>query len=188
MLFGAILFQAQSVLDGCDGELSRVTYRGSHLGQWLDTVGDDLTNYGFFTGLAWGLYASTHSTHSTHSIFYLVAGAIVVSCGLLTSGIEYRYLIRIGSGDLLAYPLGIGKAPGADETKSGIGRFLDVISPLFKRDSFVLMTLLAVAIGLAGPILFIFAAGGVGILVTVLKAEARMATERKQGAKVERRS
>jgi hypothetical protein len=172
MLVGAFLFQAQSVLDGCDGELSRVTYRGSHLGQWMDTVGDDLTNYGFFTGLAWGLHTATGSW------VYLAAGAVVVGCGVITSAIEYRYLIKIGSGDLLAYPLGIGKAPGAEETKGGIGRLLDAISPLFKRDSFVLLTLLGVAVGLAGPFLFIFAAGGVGILIAVLKAEARMAKER----------
>jgi phosphatidylglycerophosphate synthase len=173
LLVGAFLFQSQSVLDGCDGELSRVTYRGSHLGEWFDTVGDDLTNYGFFTGAAWGLYASTGSW------VYLAAGATVVVCGVVTSAIEYRYLVKIGSGDLLKYPLGIGKAPSTVEQKKGpIARALDAISPLFKRDSFVFLTLLGAAAGLAGPFLFIFAAGGFGILIAVIKAEIRMAKER----------
>ncbi len=174
LLVGAFLFQSQSVLDGCDGELSRVTYRGSHLGEWFDTVGDDLTNYGFFTGAAWGLYGSTQSW------IYLAAGAVVVICGVASSTIEYRYLLKIGSGDLLKYPLGIGKAPGgAEQKKKGFARGLDLISPLFKRDSFVFLTLLGAAAGLTGPFLFIFAVGGVGILIAVVKAEIRMANERK---------
>ncbi|HQK17354.1 MAG TPA: CDP-alcohol phosphatidyltransferase family protein [Polyangiaceae bacterium] len=173
MLLGALLFQAQSVLDGCDGELSRVTYRGSHLGEWLDTIGDDLTNYGFFAGLAWGLHSVSGSW------WYLAAGAVVVGCGVITSTIEYRYLIRIGSGDLLKYPHGIGKAPGADAKEAKRKGIVDAISPLFKRDSFVLLTLVGTAVGLAGPFLFVFAAGGIGIFVAVLQAEFRMAKERK---------
>ena len=172
MFLGAFLFQAQSVLDGCDGELSRVTYRGSHLGEWIDTVGDDITNYGFFVGAAWGLYATSGSW------VYLAAGGVVVACGLITSTIEYRYLLKIGSGDLLKYPLGIGKAPGTEGAQKGaIARALDAISPLFKRDSFVFLTLLGAGAGVLGPFLFVFAAGGVGILVAVIKAELRMARE-----------
>lgn len=173
MLAGAFLFQMQSILDGCDGEMSRVTYRGSRLGEWFDTVGDDLTNYGFFAGTAWGLYAATSWWG------YLVAGAVTVGCGVITSAIEYRYLWKIGSGDLLKYPLGVGKAPSTtDAPKGAIARALDAISPLFKRDTFVFLTFLGAVAGLLGPFLIIFAIGGVGIFVAVLKAELRMARER----------
>jgi phosphatidylglycerophosphate synthase len=173
MLLGATLFQAQSILDGCDGEMSRLTFRGSRLGEWLDTIGDDLTNYGFFAGAAWGLYASSGRA------IYLALGAVTVACGLVGSGLEYRYLVRIGSGDLLKYPLGIGKAPGtSDAPKSGLGRVLDAISPLFKRDTFVLLTLVGAALGWLGPFLAVFAAGAVGVLWAVIKAELRMARER----------
>jgi phosphatidylglycerophosphate synthase len=175
MLTGAALFQAQSILDGCDGEMSRLTFRGSRLGEWLDTIGDDLTNYGFFAGAAWGLYATTG-----HAV-YLALGALTVSCGIVGSGLEYRYLVRIGSGDLLKYPLGIGKAPGAgaaDSSKSALGRALDAISPLFKRDTFVLLTLVGAALGWLGPFLAVFAAGAIGVLWAVIKAELRMARER----------
>lgn len=176
IVLGAFLFQAQSVLDGCDGELSRVTYRGSLLGEWFDTVGDDLTNYGFFGGLAYGLYGATGS------VAYLVAGGVVVGCGVLTSAIEYRYLIRIGSGDLLKYPLGIGKAPGSVRRKKGVvGLVVDLVSPLFKRDSFVFLTFLGALVGLAGSFLFVFAVGALGIFVAVLGAEVRMFRERRGG-------
>jgi phosphatidylglycerophosphate synthase len=171
MLIGALLFHAQSVLDGCDGEMSRITFRGSRTGEWLDTIGDDLTNYGFFAGAAWGLYTSSGRP------LYLALGGVMVISGLLGSGLEYRYLIRIGSGDLLRYPLGIGKAPGGAADKSALGRALDAVSPLFKRDTFVFLTLIGAALGWLGPFLAIFAAGAVGVLIAVLRAELRMLRE-----------
>ncbi|HMJ11983.1 MAG TPA: CDP-alcohol phosphatidyltransferase family protein, partial [Polyangiaceae bacterium] len=70
LVAGAFLFQTQSVLDGCDGEMSRVTYRGSLLGEWLDTIGDDLTNYGFFAGAGLGLY------RATGNVLYAGAGLV----------------------------------------------------------------------------------------------------------------
>jgi len=158
LVAGAALFQAQSVLDGCDGELSRVTYRGSRAGEWLDTVGDDLTNYGFFAGAAIGLYRLEGTP------LYLVAGAVTVLSGLVASGLEYRYLIRIGSGDLLKYPL---------SRQGGSGPF-SRIAPLFKRDTFVLLTLLAAIAGLLGPMLVLFALAAVGILFGVLKTEVEL--------------
>jgi CDP-L-myo-inositol myo-inositolphosphotransferase len=170
LLAGAFLFQMQSILDGCDGEMSRLTFRGSKAGEWLDTVGDDLTNYGFFAAAGYGL------SRATASPLYLYASAVVVTCGLLTSAIEYRYLISIGSGDLLKYPLGIGAALGAKGEKS----IADYISPLFKRDTFVFLTLVAAALGLTGIMLLVFAVGAVGIFVAVIKAELRMANERRR--------
>ncbi len=166
-LLGALLFHAQSVLDGCDGEISRVSYRGSLLGEWLDSVGDDLTNYAFFAGAAWGLFTSTGSG------FYLAFGAIGVGAGVVASGLEYRYLASIGSGDLLRYPL---TAPGAAGDDGG---WFEKIRPLFKRDTFVLLTLIAALLGLLGVMLFLFAAGAVGVLASVIAAELRMARERR---------
>ena len=165
LLCGAFCFQAQSVLDGCDGEMSRVTHRGSRTGEWLDTVGDDLTNYGFFTGAALGLYKTSQNP------LYLIAGAVTVVSGLIGSGLEYRYLIRIGSGDLLKYPLSQGQ---------GTGKFA-FIQPVFKRDTFVFMTLCAAALSCLGPMLCVFAAGAVGVLIGVLKTELRLHREAQKG-------
>jgi phosphatidylglycerophosphate synthase len=165
MLAGAFLFQAQSILDGCDGEMSRVSYRGSLLGEWLDTIGDDVTNYAFFAGTAIGLHAKTGSN------VYLLAGAVTVASGVTASLIEYRYLIKIGSGDLLKYP--------TSQTASTSTGLLAAIAPLFKRDTFVFLTLVAAALNLLGPMLIVFAAAAVGILGNVLAAEAKMARERR---------
>jgi phosphatidylglycerophosphate synthase len=177
MLLGAFLFQMQSVLDGCDGEMSRLTFRGSRTGEWLDTIGDDLTNYAFFAGAAWGLFASTGQS------VYLALGAVTVASGIVGSGLEYRYLIRIGSGDLLKYPLGIGKAKAPNDARpaSAIARALDAISPLFKRDTFVFLTLVGAALGWLGPFLFLAALGAAGVLAAVVGAELRMSKARVLG-------
>jgi CDP-L-myo-inositol myo-inositolphosphotransferase len=161
LVLGAACLQTQSVLDGCDGEVSRVTYRGSRTGEWLDTIGDDLSNYGYFAGAAWGLF------QLSGSLLYLTAGVVIVIAGLLTSGLEYRYLIKIGSGDLLKYPLSQGQGTGA----------LAKLMPLFKRDTFVLLTLLSAMLGWLGPMLLVFSLGALGILVSVLLTERRLARE-----------
>lgn len=159
LLLGATAFQAQSVLDGCDGEMSRVTYRGSLLGEWLDTLGDDVTNYCFFAAAAWGLY------RTTGNLAYLIVGAFGVTCGVFASAIEYRYLIRIGSGDLLKYPLSqAGSTSGP----------LSMIQPLFKRDTFVFLTWLSAVLGHVEVMLVLFSLGAVGILVSVLLTELKL--------------
>ena len=161
LAIGAVLFQMQSVLDGCDGEVSRVTHRGSKAGEWIDTIGDDLTNYCFFAAAAVGLH------RSTHHLIYIFAGAVTVLCGLLSSGPEYRYLIRIGSGDLLKYPL--------SQATTAKSRSLARLAPLFKRDSFVLMTMLAALFNWVNVALIVFAMGAIGITAAVLNTELRLA-------------
>ncbi|HEY7681366.1 MAG TPA: CDP-alcohol phosphatidyltransferase family protein [Gemmatimonadales bacterium] len=53
---GALLLQVQSILDGCDGEISRLKYIRSRLGEWLDQVLDDVVNVGFFAAAGWALH------------------------------------------------------------------------------------------------------------------------------------
>jgi phosphatidylglycerophosphate synthase len=171
LAWGGVLFQLQSILDGCDGELSRLTFRGSKLGEWLDTIGDDVTNYGFFLGAALGLHAMGLGTAP------LVVGGAGVAIGVVTSGIEYRYLIAIGSGDLLKYPLGFGKDPEPTAMPSPVARALGAIRPAFKRDFFVFLTMLA---ALAGPgatmaMLVLFLGGALATFGAVLASEIRRA-------------
>lgn len=44
---GATLVQLQSILDGCDGELARLTFRSSRIGEWLDSIVDDGMNVAY---------------------------------------------------------------------------------------------------------------------------------------------
>jgi CDP-alcohol phosphatidyltransferase-like enzyme len=44
VLIGFGLAQVQSILDGCDGELARVRFQQTAIGEWLDTIVDDFLN------------------------------------------------------------------------------------------------------------------------------------------------
>jgi phosphatidylglycerophosphate synthase len=52
---GFALAHVQSVLDGCDGELARVRFQQSALGEWLDTITDDALNLALIAALGLAL-------------------------------------------------------------------------------------------------------------------------------------
>jgi phosphatidylglycerophosphate synthase len=56
MIWGFFLAHVQSILDGCDGELARVRFQQSAIGEWLDTMVDDGLNIAIFAALGIGLY------------------------------------------------------------------------------------------------------------------------------------
>ena len=77
----------------------------------------------------------------------------------------------------MKYPLGLADEGGKPATM--LGQIAAGIRPLFKRDTFVFLTFIAAAVGLLGPMLAIFAGGAIGIVIAVIKAELRMARERR---------
>jgi hypothetical protein len=168
LLIAGICFNTQSILDGCDGELARLTFRGSRTGEWIDTLGDDFTNYGFFAGASVGLYRNGMGT------LPLMVGGIGLGVGLIASLTEYRYLVRIGSGDLLKYPLGFGNdGDGQTQPETGLKKILGLARPLFKRDFFVFLTMLCC---FGGPwsvmvMLVLFAFGACATCTAVMRSE-----------------
>lgn len=88
---GAVLLQIQSILDGCDGEISRLKYIRSRLGEWLDQVLDDLVNLGFFAAASWVLWQAG-------STIALVIGIIGVVIHLIYQISLYAALITRGGG------------------------------------------------------------------------------------------
>jgi phosphatidylglycerophosphate synthase len=54
-LGGAILSWFSSMIDGCDGEVARLTFRESAFGCWLESVCDDLYYVAIFLGITLGL-------------------------------------------------------------------------------------------------------------------------------------
>ena len=53
---GALLFLASTIIDGCDGEIARLTFRESPFGARLDILGDNVVHLFLFGGIAGGLY------------------------------------------------------------------------------------------------------------------------------------
>ncbi len=58
---GGLLFQLASILDGCDGEIARLTHTGTRYGAWYDTLSDNLRYGIFFGAIAVGGYWETGS-------------------------------------------------------------------------------------------------------------------------------
>jgi len=48
---GGVLMAVQSIVDSCDGELARLRYQFSKLGQWLDNVFDDVVDTALMVGM-----------------------------------------------------------------------------------------------------------------------------------------
>lgn len=53
---GALLFLLSTIVDGCDGEVARLTFRESQLGARLDLIGDNVVHVALFAGIAIGLH------------------------------------------------------------------------------------------------------------------------------------
>jgi len=50
-----VLLEFNSILDSCDGELARLRYQYSKLGQWLDNLSDDIVDNLFLVAIGHGL-------------------------------------------------------------------------------------------------------------------------------------
>jgi hypothetical protein len=81
---GTILFKLGDIIDGCDGELSRVKYLDSRFGAWLDTTVDMCGNMAFLVALGVGLWRGTwpggpgRPLHLYEALATLVAQVVVI--------------------------------------------------------------------------------------------------------------
>ena len=86
---GALLLQVQSILDGCDGEISRLKYLRSRLGEWLDQVFDDVVNVGYFAVVGYALYRAGSVTAGWITLVGVISHLIyqaALYAALLTRG------------------------------------------------------------------------------------------------------
>lgn len=121
VLFGAFLFQWNSILDGVDGELARVRFQHSTFGQWFDTISDDLSNVLFYGGLAWGALHTQGLLLPPTVLFW--CGVVAVGAHLLATAQFYAEMYRLGSGDLYAIEWGFDKTPPPGIAGALIGFF-----------------------------------------------------------------
>ncbi len=143
---GAVLLQVQSILDGCDGELSRLKYIRSRLGEWLDQVLDDIVNLGFFWVTAWVLWREG-------SMLAGWIGVIGVTMHLIYQLALYTGLIFRGGGSGSVTSInwwGI-KQHGVPEVPTPptlYRRIMDLLEPMGRRDFFTFLYLPAAIVGL----------------------------------------
>lgn len=134
-----VLLELNSILDSCDGELARLRYQYSRLGQWLDNLSDDVVDNVFLIAVGCGLGGAWRwLALAAAGGRWLVAGATYLAV--------YR---RTGTGDVFAFRWWFeSDKPTADDV-------YDPRSPITwlrsfgRRDTYVFVWMIALAVGVA---------------------------------------
>lgn len=133
---GFALAHAQSVLDGCDGELARVRFQQSAIGEWLDTVVDDVLNLALLIALGFALRNPERSAVPGDAMVAFVAAGMMLFYNL----VAYTELIRQGEGGEVLkvrwwFARGQDMKALAQKRRTGVSGWLYAIG---RRDFFVL--------------------------------------------------
>jgi phosphatidylglycerophosphate synthase len=140
-LLGALLFELASIIDGCDGENARLTFRGSKLGGTFDITGDAATFVFFFMNLPIGLYKSTRSD------LWLVLGAVSFLSMFLFYLQLGKYTKRTGIGNnIIAVVKDIEKNGGQPGFTGVLDRIAAKIAPVYRRDFFATWAFIFIAL------------------------------------------
>jgi phosphatidylglycerophosphate synthase len=81
-VLGSLLFLTSTIIDGCDGEIARLTFQESDFGAKLDLIMDNVVHICLFSGIALGLYWEAHNP------LYLWLGGLTLG-GILGSMAMY---------------------------------------------------------------------------------------------------
>jgi phosphatidylglycerophosphate synthase len=145
---GAVLLQIQSILDGCDGEISRLKYVRSRLGEWLDQVLDDGVNLGFFIATGWALHRAGWGPALTLTLvgtalhlLYQIAlyAALIVSGGGSGSVASIQWRGQKDHGD---------SPQSGEEPRGFLRRVKETLEMAGRRDFFTFLYLPAAILGL----------------------------------------
>jgi len=144
MIWGFFLAHVQSILDGCDGELARVRFQQSALGEWLDTAVDDGLNIIIFAALGMGFHRATGST------LYLMAGFMASLMHIAYDFVALTEIRRQGeTGEIIKIRW---RLTGSDDMKTRLNKGrrgpMMVLYTMGRRDFFVLAFLVYALMGL----------------------------------------
>ena len=142
-MWGFFLAHLQSILDGCDGELARVRFQQSAIGEWLDTIVDDGLNIALFTALGIGLFRATGSGWA------LAAGLVSAGLHVAYDVVAYRELhLQGGGGEIIKVKWHItGSSDMKSRLSSGKRGPLVYLHTLGRRDFYILIFLVYALLG-----------------------------------------
>lgn len=146
MIWGFFLVHLQSILDGCDGELARVRFQQSAMGEWLDTLVDDGLNIAVFAalGIGFGFHGAPGSN------LYLATGLLASLMHIAYDFVALTEIRRQGeSGEIIKVRW---RLTGGDNMKTrlthGRSNLITVLYTMGRRDFFVLAFLVYALVGL----------------------------------------
>lgn len=162
LVAGATLFKLNSIIDGVDGELARVRWAYSKLGEFLDSVGDNVANFSFFGGVAAASWGAGQTGLAT-------AGFVGLSLWAVYLVFLYTRLSGSGRGDVMLVRTSL------DDMRSPLVRGLVALGrKLLRRDSFVMVSFMAAVLGYAPYLSLMILAGGSTVFAyTMLHFAAR---------------
>lgn len=143
-VLGAFLFELASIIDGCDGENARLTFRSSKLGGTLDVAGDALIFVFFFMNLPIGLYRSTWNN------LWLILGGLSLLSMILFYVQFSIFTQRSGIGNnIVAVVKDIEKNAGRPGFTGKLDWIASKIAPVYRRDFFATWVFLFILFGCA---------------------------------------
>lgn len=132
-----VLLELNSILDSCDGELARLRFQYSKLGQWLDNLSDDIVDNLFIAATGYGLGG-----------IWFPLGCAAAGGRLLVSVMTYvSVYLRTGTGDVFAFRwwFETGKATADDVyDPKAISTWLRSFG---RRDTYVFIWMVALLFG-----------------------------------------
>jgi 1L-myo-inositol 1-phosphate cytidylyltransferase / CDP-L-myo-inositol myo-inositolphosphotransferase len=87
-ILGSLLFVCAVVIDGCDGEVARLTFQDSPFGQKFDVVTDNFVHVAIFLGIGIGVY------HRNPAGPYVLLLALLLGGFALNLALTYFFLVR----------------------------------------------------------------------------------------------
>jgi len=154
-LAGALVYQLHSIVDGCDGEIARLTRRFGKYGSFIDSVVVDLCDTAVFVGLSIGVARGLDAS------WPIATAAITATCYASLAVIQYWMVKRFsGYGDKTRF--------WTAEQRS-VSQLSGLFNAALRRDVFVVLLLIAVALGLAPVAVALFPIAAIGALVASIR-------------------
>ena len=162
LVWSGLLFQLGSILDGCDGEVAKLTGQATPQGAWIDTLTDNLSYVAYCVGVTIGLY------HRVGSPYVLATGSFATLSVVASLSLMYICLARhSASGSLLRF----GDA-AMQQARQGRGsvfhRLISRVEFMIRRDFFALLFFVLAVCDRLDWIFWLLVAGSSGLLVSVL--------------------
>jgi len=113
LLFGGVLTQLASIIDGCDGEIARLKHTYTGFGKWFDAVLDRYADGLLISGLTYNLYTTSAYPYHLSIGFLALIGSFVNSYTaekydkFLIKNIENNKFVRVGR-DLRLFIIFVG--------------------------------------------------------------------------------
>lgn len=132
-----VLLEINSILDSVDGELARLRYQFSKLGQWLDNLSDDIVDNAFIAAVGYGL----------GGVWWWL-GLAAAGGRVLVSVTTYLDVYRrTGTGDVFAFRWWFEGAETSTDDVYDPKKVTTWLRSFGRRDTFVFLWMLACVAG-----------------------------------------